>query len=186
MRYYYMQSLRRQDPFFGDPQQTSSRSSSLQDIFPARVLLEAEMRYANVLAQNGVEKLSIFCGWHRSPQYRDEHYTLRGYDRAGWMVVTLEMKVGNAGRWFEYGPREQRRWLRNARNGRPLASKHFFRDRDHMEAWGIWDRVSCPLAALDILTLRSQWMSVAIEVPVEDLFVGYMIAQLCKPEIAHL
>ncbi|KAK0484994.1 hypothetical protein IW261DRAFT_1416878 [Armillaria novae-zelandiae] len=103
-----------------------------------------------------------------------------------WMVITLEMKAGNAGRWFEYGPREQRQWLHNARNGRPLASKYFFRDRDHVEAWGIWDRASCPLAALDIPTLWSQWMSVAIEVLVEDLFVGYMIAQLCKPAIAHL
>ncbi|KAK0492433.1 hypothetical protein EDD18DRAFT_1108826 [Armillaria luteobubalina] len=114
-----------------------------------------------------------------------EHYTIRGYDHAGWMVVMLEMKAGNAGRWFEYGPCQRRRWLRNARNGRPLASKHFFRHREHVEAWGIWDRVSCLSAALDIPTLRSQWISIAIEVPVEDLFVGYMIAQPCKPEMTH-
>ncbi|KAK0497935.1 hypothetical protein EDD18DRAFT_1104436 [Armillaria luteobubalina] len=118
--------------------------------------------------------------WHETESKNSlfyEHYTIRGYDHVGWMVVTLEMKAGNAGRWFEYGPHQRRRWLRNARNGCPLASKHFFRHREHVEAWGIWDRVSCLLAALDIPTLRSQWISIAIEVPVEDLFVGYMIAQ---------
>ncbi|KAK0506482.1 hypothetical protein EDD18DRAFT_1097764 [Armillaria luteobubalina] len=92
--------------------------------------------------------------------------------------MTLEMKVGNAGRWFEYGPHQWKRWLCNARNGHPLAFRHFFRHRDHVEVWGIWDHVSCPSAA-------SQWMSVAIEILVEDLFFGYMIFQPCKPEMMY-
>ncbi|KAK0471802.1 hypothetical protein IW261DRAFT_1424886 [Armillaria novae-zelandiae] len=79
-----------------------TRSSSLHDDYPARVLLEAETRYASVLAQNRVRKLSILVnihssGWHSSRQNHDMHYTLRGYNREGWMVVMLEMKAGNAG-----------------------------------------------------------------------------------------
>ncbi|KAK0461479.1 hypothetical protein IW261DRAFT_1428575 [Armillaria novae-zelandiae] len=67
-----------------------------------RVLLEAETRYANVLMRNGIQKLSILVNirnscWHSSHQNCGKHYTLRGYNREGWMVVTLEMKVGNAG-----------------------------------------------------------------------------------------
>ncbi|KAK0492654.1 hypothetical protein EDD18DRAFT_1108664 [Armillaria luteobubalina] len=103
MRYYFLRrGLQRMDPFFSDTQQIYRRSSSLHDDYPARVLLEAEMRYANVLARKGVQKLLILVnirssGWHSSRQNRDMHYTLRGYNREGWMVVTLEMKAGNAG-----------------------------------------------------------------------------------------
>ncbi|KAK0496572.1 hypothetical protein EDD18DRAFT_1353356 [Armillaria luteobubalina] len=133
MQYYYLQSLQQRDPFFGNTQQIYNHLSSLQDIFPARVLLKAQTRYANILVRNRVEKLSICCGWHRSLEYPDEHYMIQGYDHAGWMVVTLEMKAGNGGRWFEYGPRVRRWWLRNARNGHPLMSRHFFRHREHVE-----------------------------------------------------
>ncbi|KAK0492849.1 hypothetical protein EDD18DRAFT_1108461 [Armillaria luteobubalina] len=159
----------------------------LPDVFPARVLLEAETRYVNILARNRVEKLSICCGWHRSLKYPDEHYTIRGYDHAGWMVVMLEMKAGNVGRWFEYGPRVWRRWLHNARNGRPLMSRHFFRHREHVESLGLENLGS---SILSISSSRhtnpsSTMDGVEIEVLVEDLFVGYMIAQLCRPEMAH-
>ncbi|KAK0494268.1 hypothetical protein EDD18DRAFT_1107297 [Armillaria luteobubalina] len=88
MGYYFLhRGLQRMDPFF----------SNTQQIYRSRVLLEVEMRYANVLAWKGVQKLLIFSGWHSSHQNRDMHYTLRGYNREGWMVVMLEMKAGNAG-----------------------------------------------------------------------------------------
>ncbi|KAK0216359.1 hypothetical protein IW262DRAFT_1464895 [Armillaria fumosa] len=135
MQYYFLRGgLQRVDPFFSDTQQMYRRSSSLHDDYPVRVLLEVEMRYVNVLTQNGVQKLSIFSGWHSSRQNRDNHYTLRGYNRQGWMVVTLEMKARNAGKVFEYGCRAHRWWLFNARRNRcSLAPRHVFRVREHVE-----------------------------------------------------
>ncbi|KAK0493665.1 hypothetical protein EDD18DRAFT_1108030 [Armillaria luteobubalina] len=112
-----------------------------------------------------------------------------GYDRVGWMVVTLEMKAGNGGRWFEYGPHVWRRWLRNARNGCPLMSRHFFRHREHVESLGLENLGSSILSIGSSIAQHTNPSStmdrVEIEVPVEDLFVGYMIAQLCRPEMAH-
>ncbi|KAK0474035.1 hypothetical protein EDD18DRAFT_1116956, partial [Armillaria luteobubalina] len=94
IRYYYLRSgLQRRDPFFGDPQQIYTRSAAKADPFPANVLLEAERRYGARLVQNGVEKLSIFCGWHRSRKNPRYHYTLRGYNAAGWMSFTVEMEA---------------------------------------------------------------------------------------------
>ncbi|KAK0461493.1 hypothetical protein IW261DRAFT_1599464 [Armillaria novae-zelandiae] len=105
------QGLQQVDPFFGDTQQMYRHSSSLHDNYPARVLLEAETRYASVLTWNGVRKLSILVnirssGWHSSRQNHDMHYTLRGYNQEGWMVVMLEMKAGNASDVFAYRARE--------------------------------------------------------------------------------
>ncbi|KAK0501960.1 hypothetical protein EDD18DRAFT_1100459 [Armillaria luteobubalina] len=110
------------------------------DPYLANVLLEAERRYGAILAQNGVENLSIFCGWHRSwknPQY---HYTLRGYNAAGWMSFTVEMEAGNRGREFPYGQPEWNDWLARARgNPAMLRAKHFFDPADHVETGISWE-----------------------------------------------
>ncbi|KAK0207405.1 hypothetical protein IW262DRAFT_1486784 [Armillaria fumosa] len=175
MQYYFLhRGLQRVDPFFGDTQQMYRRSSSLHDDYPARVLLEAEMRYANVLAWNGVQKLSSLVnirssGWHSSRQNRDNHYTLRGYNRQGWMVVTLEMKAGNVGEVFEYRHRAHRC---------SLTPRHIFRVREHVES------VSLGKLGLGILYIGSYFRlgyGVAIEVPVKDLFVGYMVINIASP-----
>ncbi|KAK0482794.1 hypothetical protein IW261DRAFT_1562489 [Armillaria novae-zelandiae] len=169
-----------------------SHSSSLCDNYPGRVLLEAETRYANVLAWNGVQKLSIFSGWHSSHQNRGKHYTLQGYNREGWMVVMLEMKAGNAGEVFAYGRHAHRQWLHNAcRNGHLLAPKHVFRAREHEETPSIenlfyklmYDTVS-KLGKIGIEYLVYQSLSTyqisgldmdgiaIIEIPVKDSFIG--------------
>ncbi|KAK0491936.1 hypothetical protein EDD18DRAFT_1109347 [Armillaria luteobubalina] len=60
IRYYYLRSrLQKRDLFFGDLQQTYTRSASKADPYLANVLLEAERGYGVILAQNGVENLSI-------------------------------------------------------------------------------------------------------------------------------
>ncbi|KAK0493175.1 hypothetical protein EDD18DRAFT_1357120 [Armillaria luteobubalina] len=115
IRYYFLHSgLPKRDSFFGDRQQTHTHSASKADPFPANVLLEAERRYGAKLAQQGVDKLSIFCGWHRSPKNPRYHYTLRGYNAAGWMAFTVEMEVGNQGREFPYRQTEWNIWLAHA------------------------------------------------------------------------
>ncbi|PBK91137.1 hypothetical protein ARMGADRAFT_1107053, partial [Armillaria gallica] len=143
--YYVSPGCPRSDSLFGDPQNNHGRSASVNDPFPGSVLLEAERRYGLVLAQNGVEKLSIFTyfrssGWHRSPSNPQAHYTLRGYNAAGWMVVTLEMEAGNGGKVYAYGRRERSRWLRKVSgNQARLQARHFFHRRDHVEAAISWE-----------------------------------------------
>ncbi|KAK0489907.1 hypothetical protein EDD18DRAFT_1358871 [Armillaria luteobubalina] len=113
LRLYFLHAgLQAQDPFFGNPKKIYIRSASINDDFPAKVLLEAEKRYANVFAKEGVDKLSIL--WHSSllnPRY---HYTLWGYNRAGWMSVMVEMERGTRGQ-------------------KNLRAKHFFDPADHVE-----------------------------------------------------
>ncbi|KAK0498670.1 hypothetical protein EDD18DRAFT_1351382 [Armillaria luteobubalina] len=113
LRLYFLHAgLQAQDPFFGNPKQIYVRSALINDDFPAKVLLEAERRYANVFAKEGVDKLSIL--WHSSLPNPRNHYTLRGYNRAGWMSVTVEMERGNRGQ-------------------SNLRAKHFFDPADHVE-----------------------------------------------------
>ncbi|KAK0488089.1 hypothetical protein EDD18DRAFT_1110697 [Armillaria luteobubalina] len=141
IRYYYLRSgLQKRDLFFGDPQQTYTRSASKADPYPANVLLEAERRYGAILAQNGVKNLSIFCGWHQSRKNPQYHYTLQGYNAAGWMSFTVEMEVGNRGREFPYGQPEWNDWLACA-GGNPamLRAKHFFDPADHVETGISWE-----------------------------------------------
>ncbi|KAK0492448.1 hypothetical protein EDD18DRAFT_1357702 [Armillaria luteobubalina] len=135
IRYYFLHSrLPKRDSSFGDRQQTHTRSASKADPFPANVLLEVERRYGAELAQQGVDKLSIFCGWHRSPKNPRYHYTLRGYNAAGWMAFTVEMEAGNQGREFPYGQTEWNIWLAHARgNPAMLRAKHFFDPANHVE-----------------------------------------------------
>ncbi|KAK0227921.1 hypothetical protein IW262DRAFT_1292836 [Armillaria fumosa] len=114
--------------------------SRTADPFPGNVLLEAERRYGAQLVQNGVDKLSIFCGWHRSRNNPRYHYTLWGYNAAGWMAFTVEMEAGTQGIDFAYGQLEWNIWL--ARAGGNLAmlrAKHFFDPADHVEAGISWE-----------------------------------------------
>ncbi|KAK0197711.1 hypothetical protein F5146DRAFT_995343 [Armillaria mellea] len=132
--YYLSTGLPRRDSLFGNPQNNHRRSACISNPFPGSVLLEAERRYGYVLVQNGVDRLSIFSGWHRSPSNRQDHYTLRGYNAAGWMVVTLEMEAGSGGKVYPYGQREWNCWLRKVRgNQARLQARHFFHLRDHVE-----------------------------------------------------
>ncbi|KAK0492990.1 hypothetical protein EDD18DRAFT_1357401 [Armillaria luteobubalina] len=112
LRFYYIRvGLQARDTFFGNTKQIYTRSPSLVGDFPAKVLLEAERRYAGVLSREGVDKLSIFSGWHTSllnPRY---HYTLRGYNTAGWMAVTVEMEASNQGMYFTYDSSDWNRWM---------------------------------------------------------------------------
>ncbi|KAK0478688.1 hypothetical protein EDD18DRAFT_1364523 [Armillaria luteobubalina] len=135
IRYYYLRSgLQKRDSFFGDPQQTHIRSASKADPFPANVLLEAERRYGARLAQEGIDKLSIFCGWHRSRKNPRYHYTLRGYNAAGWMAFMVEMEAANQGREFPYGQTQWNNWLvRTGGNPARLRAKDFFEPADHVE-----------------------------------------------------
>ncbi|KAK0468977.1 hypothetical protein IW261DRAFT_1573286 [Armillaria novae-zelandiae] len=117
LKFYYIRlGLQARDTFFGNTKQVYPRSSSLVDDFPAKVLLEAQRRYSRVLANEGVDKLFIFSGWHTSLQNPRYHYTLRGYNGVGWMAVTLEMEASNQGMV-----------------GVNLRAKHFFYPGDHVE-----------------------------------------------------
>ncbi|KAK0505431.1 hypothetical protein EDD18DRAFT_1098795 [Armillaria luteobubalina] len=99
LRLYFLRAgLQARDPFFGNPKQIYVRSASINDDFPAKVLLEAERS----------------SGWHSSLPNPRNHYTLRGYNRAGWMSVTVEMERGNRGQ-------------------SNLRAKHFFNPADHVE-----------------------------------------------------
>ncbi|KAK0502217.1 hypothetical protein EDD18DRAFT_1346797 [Armillaria luteobubalina] len=134
LRLYFLRAgLQARDPFFGNPKQIYVRSASINDDFPAKVLLEAERRYANVFAKEGVDKLSIFSGWHSSLPNPRNHYTLRGYNRAGWMSVTVEMERGNRGSVYTYEARHWNRWLARAGGQSNLRAKHFFDPADHVE-----------------------------------------------------
>ncbi|KAK0499234.1 hypothetical protein EDD18DRAFT_1103653 [Armillaria luteobubalina] len=141
IRYYYLRSgLQKKDSFFGNCQQTHTRSASKADPFLANVLLEAERRYGARLAQEGIDKLSIFCGWHRSRKNSRYHYTIQGYNAAGWMAFTVEMEVANQGRVFPYGQTEWNDWLaRTGGNPAKLRAKDFFEPVDHVEAGISWE-----------------------------------------------
>ncbi|KAK0477855.1 hypothetical protein IW261DRAFT_1565651 [Armillaria novae-zelandiae] len=134
MRYFYLRtgSLSRLDHYFGKRSQVNSHSASLADPYPGGILLEAERRYARVLGKTGVVSLSMFTGWHRSLQNRRYHYTLRGYNMAGWMVVTLEMQARNRGKVFTYGNSSWKAWVSKAGGGNLLA-RYFFNVGDHKE-----------------------------------------------------
>ncbi|KAK0493517.1 hypothetical protein EDD18DRAFT_1107903 [Armillaria luteobubalina] len=137
MKYYYLRvGLQVRDAFFGNRQQIFTRSASISDPYPGKILLEAEKRFAKILTRHGVEKLSLFCGWHSSIQNRNNHYTLRGYNRRGWMSVTLEMELGNRSPVYTYGRRDWRQWGWKARaNGQGKLDAKFFFDRgDHVES----------------------------------------------------
>ncbi|KAK0490077.1 hypothetical protein EDD18DRAFT_1416590 [Armillaria luteobubalina] len=100
-----------------------------------RVLLEAERRYGPVLVQSSVDKLSVFCGWHSSLSNRHYHYTLRGYDRVGWMVITLEMEAGKRGWVYRYGHDDWQWWMARAlaQGQGTLGAKYIFHAGDHVE-----------------------------------------------------
>ncbi|KAK0478095.1 hypothetical protein EDD18DRAFT_1114216 [Armillaria luteobubalina] len=133
MRYFYLRgSLPRLDRYFGKHSQLNSLSASLADPYPGKILLEAERRYSHVLGKTGVVSLSMFAGWHRSPQNRRYHYTLRGYNTAGWMVLTLEMQARNRGKVFTYGSSSWKAWASKAGSGN-LPARHFFDTGDHKE-----------------------------------------------------
>ncbi|KAK0488086.1 hypothetical protein EDD18DRAFT_1110694 [Armillaria luteobubalina] len=119
--------------FFGDQNQINTCSASLADEYPAKILLEAERRYGNMFAQLGIEKLSMFSGWHRSKQRKMCHYTLCGYNGAGWMVVTLEMDAGGNDGVFPYGQQHWNVWLAQAGAQGRLRAKYFFDAGDHVE-----------------------------------------------------
>ncbi|KAK0482302.1 hypothetical protein IW261DRAFT_1417893 [Armillaria novae-zelandiae] len=112
IKYFYIRvGLQARDAFFGDIKHLHPRSSNLTDQFPVKVLLEAERRYGNLLARENVDKLSIFSGWHMSllnPRY---HYTLRGYNKSGWMSVTIEMEAANQGLVYTYQRQDWNQWM---------------------------------------------------------------------------
>ncbi|KAK0486654.1 hypothetical protein EDD18DRAFT_1360663 [Armillaria luteobubalina] len=136
LKFYYLRAgLQARDAFFGNIHQIHKRSSSLADHFPGRVLLEAERRYGPVLVQSSVDKLSVFCGWHSSLSNRHYHYTLRGYDRVGWMAIALEMEAGKRGRVYRYGHDDWQRWMARAlaQGQGTLGAKYIFHAGDHVE-----------------------------------------------------
>ncbi|KAK0472822.1 hypothetical protein EDD18DRAFT_1118107 [Armillaria luteobubalina] len=96
--YFLCAGLQAQDPFFSNPKQIYVHSASINNDFLAKVLLEAERS----------------SGWHSLLPNPCNHYTLWGYNRAGWMSVTVEMECGNRGQ-------------------SNLRAKHFFDPADHVE-----------------------------------------------------
>ncbi|KAK0490428.1 hypothetical protein IW261DRAFT_1412971 [Armillaria novae-zelandiae] len=116
IKYYYIRvGLQTRDAFFGNIKRIHLRSSSLMDDFPAKVLLEAEKRYANKLARENVDKLSIFSGWHTSLANPRYHYTLRGYNHLGWMAATIKMEAANQGMVYTYHPPDWNWWMGDVR-----------------------------------------------------------------------
>ncbi|KAK0477942.1 hypothetical protein IW261DRAFT_1420784 [Armillaria novae-zelandiae] len=115
IKYFYIRiGLQARDAFFSDIKHIHPRSSNLTDQFLAKVLLEAERRYGNLLARENVNKLSIFSGWHTSllnPRY---HYTLQGYNKSGWMSVTIEMEAVNQGLVYTYQHPDWNQWMVNS------------------------------------------------------------------------
>ncbi|KAK0475524.1 hypothetical protein IW261DRAFT_1422346 [Armillaria novae-zelandiae] len=117
IKYYYIRAgLQAKDAFFGDIKRIYPCSSSLMDEFPAKILLEAERRYGNKLARENIDKMSVFSGWHSSSANPRYHYTLRAYNLAGWMAVTIEMEAANQGRVYMYYPGDWSRWMMRTRN----------------------------------------------------------------------
>ncbi|KAK0489872.1 hypothetical protein EDD18DRAFT_1109745 [Armillaria luteobubalina] len=97
---------------------------SLGNEYPVKILLEAERRYGSMFVQLGIEKLSMLKMYH---------YTLCGYNGAGWMTITLEMEAGNNDRVFPYGQQHWNYWLAQAGAQGNLKAKYFFDARDHVE-----------------------------------------------------
>ncbi|KAK0479043.1 hypothetical protein EDD18DRAFT_1114007 [Armillaria luteobubalina] len=115
--YFLRAGLQARDPFFGNPKQIYVRSALINDDFLAKVLLEAERS----------------SGWHSSLPNPCNHYTLQGYNRAGWMSVTVEMEHGNHGSVYTYEAQHWNRWLARAGGQSNLRAKHFFDPADHVE-----------------------------------------------------
>ncbi|KAK0505156.1 hypothetical protein EDD18DRAFT_1098551 [Armillaria luteobubalina] len=123
MRYFYLRSsLPRLDRYFG-------KCSQAQYCWRRRGGIHASS-----------ERLEC-AGWHCSPQNWRYHYTLRGYDTAGWMVLTLEMQAHNRGKVFTYGSSSWKAWASKATGGN-LPARHFFNIGDHKEFAGEdWDLI---------------------------------------------
>ncbi|KAK0482467.1 hypothetical protein IW261DRAFT_1562152 [Armillaria novae-zelandiae] len=131
IKYYYIRlGLQAKDTFFGDVKRISPRSSSLSDEFPGKILQEAERRYGCKLLRENVDKMSLFSGWHSSSANHRHHYTLRAYNPAGWMAITIEMEAGNQGKLYTYHAQDWSRWM--AHSGQ-LRAKHFFQSGDHIK-----------------------------------------------------
>ncbi|KAK0466563.1 hypothetical protein IW261DRAFT_1574470 [Armillaria novae-zelandiae] len=131
IKYYYIRAgLQAKDTFFGDIRRIYLRSSSLMDDFPAKILFEAERRYGKKLLGENIDKMSIFSGWHSSSANPRYHYTLRAYNPAGWMAVTIEMETANQGKVYTYYPQDWSWWT--VRSG-GVCAKHFFELGDHIE-----------------------------------------------------
>ncbi|KAK0471494.1 hypothetical protein IW261DRAFT_1597278 [Armillaria novae-zelandiae] len=131
MKYFYIRvGLQAKDAFFGDINRIRSRSSNLMDDFPGKILLEAQRRYGKRLARENVDKLSLFSGWHLSSANRRYHYTLRAYNPAGWMAVTIEMEAAYQGKVFTYDAQDWSRWTVHSGG---LRAKHFFQLGHHTE-----------------------------------------------------
>ncbi|KAK0471832.1 hypothetical protein IW261DRAFT_1424781 [Armillaria novae-zelandiae] len=160
------------------------RSSSLRDDYPARVLLEAETRYMNILARNSIQKLSILVnirssGWHSSCQNRGKHYTLRGYNREGWMVVMLEMKAGNAGSGYTMRIGTGVPWHQNMFSELGSMKRYIFaafslRVQLTIIAVSKLGKIGIEYVVYQSLFQAWIWMDgiAIIEIPVKDLFVG--------------
>ncbi|KAK0470824.1 hypothetical protein IW261DRAFT_1425661 [Armillaria novae-zelandiae] len=117
IKYYYIRAgLQAKDTFFGDIKRIYPRSSSLMDDFPAKILFEAERRYSKKLLHKNVNKMSVFSGWHSSLANPHYHYTLRAYNPAGWMAVTIEMEAANQGKVYTYYPQDWSRWMMHLRH----------------------------------------------------------------------
>ncbi|KAK0497096.1 hypothetical protein EDD18DRAFT_1104553 [Armillaria luteobubalina] len=143
MRYFYFRgNLPGLDRYFSKHSQLNLLSASLADPCPGAILLEAERRYARVLGKTGVVSLSMFVGWHGSPKHRRYHYTLRGFNMVGWMVLTLEMQARNRGKVYTYGSSSWKALMSKAGSGN-LLERHFFDVGDHKEFSGEdWDLIT--------------------------------------------
>ncbi|KAK0474037.1 hypothetical protein EDD18DRAFT_1116958 [Armillaria luteobubalina] len=116
MKYYYLRvGLQVRDTFFGNRQQIFTWSASISDPYPGKILLEAEKRFAKILTRHGVEKLSLFCGWHSSIQNHNNHYTFPVYTYGRWD-------------WRRWG------WKAQANGQGKLNAKFFFDRGDHVES----------------------------------------------------
>ncbi|KAK0484681.1 hypothetical protein IW261DRAFT_1416609 [Armillaria novae-zelandiae] len=77
----------------------------------------------------------INLGWHTSLANPRYHYTLRGYNHLGWMVVTIEMEAANQGMVYTYHPLDWNRWMVRSSG---LGAKYFFQLGDHIEGDVQW------------------------------------------------
>ncbi|KAK0474488.1 hypothetical protein EDD18DRAFT_1116505 [Armillaria luteobubalina] len=110
MCYYFLRiGLPHWDWFFGNRSKSYTRSNSLADPFPGRILLQARRKYASKLVHARTYFSSM--GWHHSLHNHQYHYTLRGYNALGWMTITLEMGTSGRMKVFTYGPKIMRRLM---------------------------------------------------------------------------
>ncbi|KAK0500976.1 hypothetical protein EDD18DRAFT_1101945 [Armillaria luteobubalina] len=89
----------------------------------------------------------MFSGWHRSKHRKTYHYTLRGYNGAGWMTITLEMEAGNNDGVFPYGQQHWNYWLAQAGAQGNLKAKYFFDARDHVEILDLGTDATCAISS---------------------------------------